>query len=498
MRVDLQPDRIEDYRLFLKIKSLPRYEISRRSAWFPDEYASMVGIDVPTSEPVTYLPSEFLLDYQAGIAEMALRKRKFAVFLDCGLGKTLILLEYARHVAATLTPGQCVLIVSPLMVVKQTVSECRRFYGDSLRLEQVVARDLQTYLLDGSAGRIGITNYDAISDDLRPGRVGALVLDESSMLKSHYGKWAKKLIDMGKGLRWKLCLTGTPAPNDQIEYANHAVFLDEFPTVNAFLAKFFVNRGETQNRWELKPHAMRPFYRALSHWSFFMANPGRYGWKDNAGQLPPINVHIHDVPLTDEQSVAVIKAGGDMFGTPGGITSRSKLARLAKGCGANGGRVETRKTAFIRDLIATWPTESTLVWCRYNAEQEIIAESLPAAASIDGATPIGERERIIADFQQGKIRTLISKPKILGFGLNLQRATRHVFSSLQDSYEEYYQAVKRSNRIGSTCPLNVHIPVTDIERPMVDTVLRKASMVQRDTEEQERLFLEMRTRTKGV
>jgi hypothetical protein len=98
--------------------------------------------------------------------------------------------------------------------------------------------------------------------------------------------------------------------------------------------------------------------------------------------------------------------------------------------------------------------------------------------------------QIIADFQAGKVKTLISKPRILGFGLNLQRCTRMVFSGLHDSYEEYYQAVKRANRYGSTKPLHVHIPVTDLERPMVENVLRKAEMVRNDTLEQERIFKE--------
>ena len=136
------------------------------------------------------------------------------------------------------------------------------------------------------------------------------------------------------------------------------------------------------------------------------------------------------------------------------------------------------------------PDEQTIVWCWYNAEQESIRAALPDAASIDGDTPEEKRCEIIADFQAGKIRTLISKPKILGFGLNLQCCTRQVFSGLVDSYEAYYQAVKRSNRYGSTKPLNVHIPATDIEMPMIDSVLRKCHMVSEDSNNQEKIFRE--------
>jgi superfamily II DNA or RNA helicase len=243
-----------------------------------------------------------------------------------------------------------------------------------------------------------------------------------------------------------------------------------------------VNRGQTNERWELKPHALRPFYRALSHWCIFLTDPSTYGWKDNVSTIPPIHVHIHDVDLSAEQNRAIQGETGQLFVTSlGGITSRAKLSRMAK-CD------RTTKPAFIRDLIASWPDESTLVWCKYNDEQDMLAEVIPGAASIDGSTPPEERQRLVDDFKAGRVRVLISKPKILGFGLNLQVCTRQVFSGLQDSYEEYYQAVKRSNRVGSTRPLNVHIPITEVERPMVDNVLRKARRVDADTREQEAMF----------
>jgi superfamily II DNA/RNA helicase len=230
----------------------------------------------------------------------------------------------------------------------------------------------------------------------------------------------------------------------------------------------------------------------LSHWSIFLTNPATYGWRDNAEGVPPIHVHIEDVPLTQAQTEILWQEHGvSMFGgtgdAPGGITTRGKLAQIAKG-NYRGEAVETNKPAFIRRMVESWPDESTIVWCRYNAEQDSVAAQFPDAANIDGDTPYAERERLIDDFKAGRRRVLVSKAKVLGFGLNLQIATRQVFSGLQDSYEEYYQAVKRSNRYGSTRPLNVHIPITDIERPMIETVLAKAKRVQADAEEQERIF----------
>ena len=473
---------VDGYRMFLRIKSLPIHKFHGREAWFPDEYAARLGVDVVATSDRPYTPKSWLFDYQRDISAIAIRKRKYAVFADCGLGKTGILLEYARHVASVLPSGKAVLIVSPAMVVSQTISEAERFYKSDLPIERVRAAGLGKWLESGTS-RIGITNYEAIRDDLTAGRLGALILDESSLLKSHYGKWGTRLIELGKGLEWKLALTGTPAPNDRVEYANHAVFLDQFPTVNSFLSKFFINRGETSNRWELKPHALRPFYRSLSHWCIFLSRPSVYGWKDNAAPLPPIRTHILDVPLTSVQWDKATVATGNLFGNPGGLGHRLALARIAKG--SDGNRAE-----FVSDLIQSEST-ACLVWCKYNDEQAELAERIPNAASIAGETSEDDRERLIRDFQSGNRHVLISKPKIMGFGLNLQVARRMVFSTLQDSYEEYYKAVKRANRYGSQHPLDVYIPVTELERPMVETVLAKAERVQSDTEEQEKLFQEI-------
>ena len=472
-------DSLASYRRFMQIKQLPRYEIRGSMATVPDEYAAQIGLAPEQEQTAQYEPMPGLFDYQSDIVRTAIQKRKYAIFADCGLGKTLMLLEFARHVHAV--QQKPVLIVSPLMVVKQTLDEAAKFYGDSLQIEQVTAKNLSEWL-NNPRHCIGITNYDGLKDTTPTGDLGGLVLDESSMLKSHYGKWGQVCLRLGAGIPWKLALTGTPAPNDRIEYANHAVFLDAFSSVNAFLARFFINRGQTMERWEIKPHALRPFYRALSHWCIFLTDPSTYGWKDNVTTIPPIHVHIEDVCLSQEQEKAVQRETGQLFVTElGGITTRAKLSRLAK-CESS------TKPKYIADMVARWPDESTIIWCKYNDEQRALEKVLPGAASIDGATPLAKREQIVDDFKAGRVRVLITKPKILGFGLNLQICTRQIFSGLQDSYEEYYQAVKRSNRIGSSKPLNVHIPVSDVERPMVENVLRKARRVEQDTREQEETF----------
>jgi len=483
--VQFNPISIDDHKRFLKVKSLPSYKITGHTATFPDEYADRIGIEVPYHHASTFQPPPWMFDYQAPISVMSVEKRRFCQFIDCGFGKTHIFLAYAEYVRSILPDSKRVLIVSPLMVIQQTMDEAKRFFP-SMKIERVKSANLAEWM--HGHGGIGITNYDAIHDGIDRGNVACLILDESSMLKSHYGKWGTRLIEIGRGMEWKHAATGTPAPNDRIEYANHAVFMGAFPNVNAFLARFFVNKGQTTERWVLKRHALESFYRALSHWSIFMTNPATYGWKDNTDTIPPIHVHEHDVDLTDEQKALAFAKSGSLFAHKiGGITNRSVLSQIAKGS-CKGQSIATNKPGFIRDLVQSWPDESTIIWCGFNAEQELLAKTLPDAASIDGSTPDTKRQDLVYAFKAGQIKTILTKPKILGFGMNLQIATRQIFSACDDSYEDFYQAVKRSNRVGSTKPLNVHLPVTSIERIQMENVLRKARMVQKDTEEQERIF----------
>jgi len=305
VKLTIDPNTLEGYRTFLRVKQLPVYKIRGRVAEFPDEYAERIGLVVDTRHDVPYEPSPFLFDYQAGVADIAIRKRKFGAFIRPGLGKTLIYYEFIRTAMKAMCQEKGALLITPPMVIEQTAEEGERFYGKDFPIEIVKSGNVNKWL-ETCAGRIGITNYEAFrTAELDKGQLAKLVVDESSMLKSHYGKYGTAIVTLGKQLEWVLCGTGTPAPNDRIEYANHAVMLGQFPTVNSFLAKFFINRGQTQERWELKPHALEPFYRAISHWSILLTNPATYGWKDNCESIPPIHVHIDDVPMTASQHAAV-------------------------------------------------------------------------------------------------------------------------------------------------------------------------------------------------
>lgn len=484
MKIILNTNSLDDYRTFLRIKRLPVYQIRGHEAWFPDEYAAQLGVDLPPSALADYQPSPFLFDYQRDISALAIRKRKFGCFVDPGFGKTNIYFEFMRAAIAFMQYRFGGMIFTPPMVIDQTIDEYRKFYGHELPIERIDSCDVSLWLQD-CAGKIGISNYEAFRNPINRGQLGALALDEGDIIASHYGKYGAGAINLGKGLNWKIIGTGTPAPNDRIEYANYSVFLDQFPTVNSFLARYFVNRGQTQERWVLKPHAIEPFYRTLSHWSIFLSNPAVYGWKDNCGTIPPINVHIHDVEMTAEQKTAVQKVTGGLFAaSAGGITKRSQLSKIGKGIGG----IPTRKYRYIKALADRWPNESKIIWCWFNEEQDRLEAEFPNAASIRGGTPHARRLELLADFKAGRRKELISKPDVLGKGLNLQIAHIQIFSSLIDSYRDYFQAIKRSNRIGSTKPLEVHIPILDCERPMVENVLRKAKLVQHDTEQQEKIF----------
>jgi hypothetical protein len=488
VNIVLNPNSIDDYRTFLKAKSLPQFRCVGYEVRVPNEYADRLGEKLPKRKPTCkYSPLPGLFDYQAAIARLAIEKRKFAVFMECGYGKDLIMKEFARYCSAALPRDKKVLMLSPLMVVEQAVEETQRWYGDSFEVEQIAARDLSAWLT-GDGLRVGICNYEALNANVPQGQLGALICDESSIMKSHYGKWGQECLRLGAGLEYKLCLTGTPAPNDRIEFANHAVFLDAFPTVNAFLARYFINRGQTQERWVLKPHALESFYRDLSHWCIFVQNPGTYGWKDNAKSIPEIKTIIHDIDLTKEQADAVYKLTGRLFlGAAGGITTRAKLSQIGKGY-IGGKKIATNKPTYIKHLVESFGDRSTIIWCHFNNEQDEMERLFPQAVSIRGDTARLFRLDGIKDFQQGRRKILISKGKVMQFGMNLQVCTRMIFNSLHDSWEEYHQCVKRANRVGSTEPLEAHLPVSEVERPMMETILEKAHRIDADLAEQERIY----------
>jgi hypothetical protein len=286
MRVPFELFDLDHYGLFLRCKKLPEYQLefdAERETYAitaPARFAHLIGATPARTETIGLELADFLFDYQRFIVRTALEARRYAVWADCGLGKTLIFLEWARQVAHR-TRGR-VTIFSPLQIIGQTIEEARRFYGDEYLIEGLESRQDLVRFCQGGRG-VGIVNYEKII----PGVINELrmcsgvVLDEASILKTQGGTIKWNLMKSTYGVEYKLPLTATPAPNDVFEYLSQAGFLDKFNDNSgegAFLASFFTR--DKSNEWVLKPHAKEAFYRFMCSWSIYLRSPAAYGFKD--------------------------------------------------------------------------------------------------------------------------------------------------------------------------------------------------------------------------
>lgn len=381
------------------------------------------------------LPSK-LYDWQAAIVRWALRKGRAAIFADCGLGKSYMQIAWANAI-----PGR-VLILAPLCVAEQTVRE-----GAKLDIPIQYAQRGS----DCPDAKITITNYERL-DAFDPGDYAGVVLDESSILKSFDGKTRAKLIDTFTRTRYRLCCTATPSPNDISELANHSEFLG-LVTRAEFLASWFVH---DDTGWRMKGHAVDPFYRWMASWAIALRKPSDIGYDDTGYILPPLRIHEH-----------VVEGSGDgesLFPELGlkGIGGRQKARR---------GSLEARLDCAV-NIIDEWGA-SWLAWCGLNTESEGLARVLPNAIEVSGGDSYAEKVSAIQSFLNGTSRVLVTKPKIAGFGLNLQMCSKMIFVGLSDSYETYYQCIRRCWRFGQTSPVDVHIVVSDAERGIVENVRQK-------------------------
>ena len=384
----------------------------------------------PTNVPI----SAQLYDWQAAITRWAVRKGRAAIFADCGLGKTYMQAAWAKALNVR------TLILAPLCVAEQTVRE-------AAQLGMTV-----NYALDGQSdsGQFVITNYERI-DKFDPADYDAVILDESSILKSFDGKTRTKLIETFQRTKYRLCCTATPSPNDISELANHAEFLG-LMTRSEFLATWFVHDDAG---WRMKGHAVQPFYRWMASWAMALRKPSDIGFDDDRFTLPALRVH--EVVTESEH------AGDSLFPELGlkGITGRLRARKSSMGS----------RVAQIEQITANglqW-----VLWCGLNAESEALAESIPDAVEVCGDDTYAEKIAAVQGFIAGDIRVLVSKVKILGFGLNLQHCHQMGFVGLSDSYEQYYQAIRRCWRYGQKHPVDVHIVVSDAERGIVANVQRK-------------------------
>ena len=289
---------------------------------------------------------------------------------------------------------------------------------------------------------------------------GALV-HNSSILKSFDGRTRGRLIEMFKAVRFRLCCTATPAPNDIAELANHCEFLG-IMTRAEMLATFFVHTDDANQRragWRLKRHAYSAFYRWLASWGMFLRRPSDLGFSDDGYDLPPLS--IHDLIVTVDGA----PQGEYLFPTMGlgGIRGRSAARR---------GSLKPRADAVV-SLVERTPGQ-WIVWCGLNDEQDTVAKALDGdCISIAGPDTPEEKQARLDAFIAGRVRVLITKSRIAGFGLNLQGCSQMAFLGLGDSYETYYQAIRRCWRYGQTRPVNVHVVVSEGETEIVMNVRKK-------------------------
>ena len=498
---------LEAYELFLRTKKLPESQIEydwERDVYkltTPARFASLLGVEAAPIARDTLGISSFLFDYQQYIVPTALAARRYAIYADCGLGKTVMFLEWALHVVA-MTGGR-VLIYSPLDVIEQTCDEAKRFYGDRVIVERIETRAaLVKWLKEPGAG-VGITNYQKLIDGPLPELryLAGLILDESSILKTGGGVIKWNLIKSTKGIEYKLSCTATPAPNDIMEYASQAAFLEKLRTEGEILWTFFSK--DKKGNWKIKPHAREGFYRFMASWSIYLRNPAHYGWADNLSQIPVPEFFEHHIQATDEQmalaSGMFCEAGAGLLGDRSlGVVQRTKLSQIAKGFIYQGKKsiaspVRSLKPAFVADLIRSEVAagHQVLVWTVFDEEARLISELLPDVPHelLDGSVKPKNREPLIKMFQDGRTPALVSKASMLGFGRNFQCCSSMIFSGWNDSFEQFYQAVKRAYRYGQKRKLRVHLPfIPELEGVILENVLRKKDSFEADAEEQERYY----------
>jgi len=395
----------------------------------------------------------WLKDWQREIVAWAVRKGRAALWEDTGLGKTVQQIEWARLSSegdGTRRPGQTdrSLIVAPLAVCQQTIREGAKI-GVPIRY---LRED------DGAPGLI-VTNYE-MADRFDPTTLDAVVLDEASILKQSDGKTRTKLIRHFAITPGRLACTATPAPNDPEELTSQAEFLGVMPRVE-MLAAYFVHDDAG---WRLKRHAVEPMYRWMTSWAVALRRPSDLGYSDDGYILPPLNV------IPEIVHVEMAAPDGQLF--------RADI-------GGVGGRAQVRKETLAErvhravDLVKAEPDEPWLLWAGLNAEANALAAALPGAVNVEGNWKPENKAAALLDFADGKIQYLITKPSIASQGLNYQHCARMAFVGLNDSFEAFYQCMRRSWRYGQKRPVNAHIVLSQLEGQIAANVTRKERQTSR-------------------
>jgi len=391
-----------------------------------------VGLsEVPSLNPM-------LFDFQQHIVSQSLLKGRYAIFCDCGLGKTPMQLEWASKI-----PGR-VLILAPLAVAQQTVREGKKF-----GIESAYERE------DSGRHKITVTNYEML-ENFSASSFGGIVLDESSILKSYSGAMRNLIISTWERSAFRLACTATPAPNDFMELGNHSEFIGSL-TRTEMLSTFFVHDGGDTSKWRLKRHAQKDFWKWVCSWAVMARKPSDLGFSDERFQLPPIN--YYDV------SVSVDKpTDGRLFSLPAITLEERRRARQES---------VIERVEKVAEIAAHRQSEPWLIWCNLNRESEAAARIIPDAVELRGSDEREDKAAKMLDFASGGIRVLVTKPSIAGFGMNWQHCPNVQFLGLSDSYEQFYQAIRRCWRFGQTKPVHCFIVTASNEGAVTENIKRK-------------------------
>ncbi|NUU24487.1 MAG: helicase [Streptomycetaceae bacterium] len=394
-----------------------------------------------------------LHDWQRELVLWAVRTGRAALWWDTGLGKSGAQIEWAR-LSIEPNPAGNALIVAPLAVCHQTVEEAAK-----LDVDATYVRSPDQVTGPG----VWVTNYE-MAMRFPAGLFDAVVLDEASILKAHDGKTRNALIKQFAGVPYRLACTATPAPNDVAELTSQAEFLG-LMSRREMLSTYFVH---DEDGWRLKRHARGPMFRWMATWAAALRSPADLGHPDGDYQLPPLHIRTHLIPTS------AARWGDGLFELPGasalhGVTGRAAVRKAT---------VQER-CAHAVGLVAAEPGETWLLWAGRNDEAELLAREIPGAVNVHGAMSPEEKAELLVAFARGGIRVLVTKPSIAGFGMNWQVAARTAFVGLSDSYEQYYQAIRRLWRYGQTREVHAHIVLTDLEAPIAENIHRKETEADR-------------------
>lgn len=405
--------------------------------------AATAAINAP---PINAKLNDAIKTHQRACLDFALDRRKSAAFLDTGLGKSLIELEFARVTAEE--TGKPSLILTPLAVAGQMVREGRKFGIDARQIREQS---------EVGAG-VMVANYERLPK-LDPEAFGAVILDESSILKSYAGQTRARIQTAFTGHEFKLAATATPSPNDHTELGNHAEFFG-IMRQQEMLSKWFINDTATASQeWRLKGHARKDFWRWVASWARCATLPSDLGGDDTGYILPEIDRQMHEV-------------AADRADDTGGLLFR--IPEMSAASFHNEKRLTIRQRCELAAELATHDKPVT-VWCETNEESAMLAKIVPDAVEVHGSLSPEEKEARLLGFADGKYRAIVTKPKLAGFGVNWQHCAHAVFASISFSYEQHYQAVRRSHRFGQNETVRNDVVIADTERVIWDVINDKSA-----------------------